>query len=200
MDYTTLARVKASLGTATTQDDSLLAEKITAASREIDRFCSGVVSGSDNYFLLADVVDEQTRGWVQNNGRLACYPRKPAVNSVASLAYRAGPFASWVSVDTAQYVAFSGPTVEAWVDLRNLRGDPLQVQISYNGGYSAAADTLPLDLVEAATVLAIRFYREAKTGLTDSVGVAELGMLTYTKAIPIRVEKTLMRYQRIVPW
>jgi hypothetical protein len=49
-------------------------------------------------------------------------------------------------------------------------------------------------------VLAARFYKEAQGGLTDSVGVAELGMIMYTKALPVRFTEMLTKYLRVQPW
>jgi len=71
----------------------------------------------------------------------------------------------------------------------------VQVKISFTGGFNP----LPDDLVNAATLLTIRFYKEVKTGLSDSIGIAELGMLQYTKAFPERLAAMLKPYRRIVP-
>jgi len=200
MDYTTLERVKAALGATETTDDTLLERLVTAASREIDRRCTGVVRmDAVNYFELEDVADEMLRGFVDREGRIVCYPRKAQVNSVSSLAYRTSPMEAWVEVDSEAVVVEEAEVV-SYVSAGGLRGKPLQILVSYNGGMAADEDGLPADLVEAATVLTARFYREARTGLTDSVGVAELGVLVYTKAIPVRVQDTLRRYERVVPW
>jgi hypothetical protein len=200
MDYTTLERVKAALGATETTDDTLLEGLVTAASREFDRRCTGVNRmDAVDYFELEDVADEMLRGFVDKEGRIVCYPRKGQVNSVSSLAYRTSPLEGWVEVDS-EAVSIEGATVISWVSASGLRGKPLQILVSYNGGMAADVDELPADLIEAVTVLTARFYREARTGLTDSVGVAEVGVLVYTKAIPVRVLDTLRRYERVVPW
>ena len=73
----------------------------------------------------------------------------------------------------------------------------VRTKMSYIGGYGATLGELPPDLVEAATVLAVRLYREVKSGLTDTIGVAELGMLAYTKAWPVRVTEMLQPWKRV---
>ena len=56
-------------------------------------------------------------------------------------------------------------------------------------------------MVEAVSILAARFYREAETGLSDQMGVAELTTMVYTKAWPIRCEKLMNEtYKRRVGW
>jgi hypothetical protein len=61
-------------------------------------------------------------------------------------------------------------------------------------------EDLPADLIELATLLAARFYKEAETGLNDAIGVAELGTLIYTKAWPIRFVAMLEPFIRRVGW
>ena len=49
-------------------------------------------------------------------------------------------------------------------------------------------------------MLALRYWKEAHAGMGDSVGVAELGKLVYTKAIPDEVLRILGPYSWTVPW
>ncbi len=188
-DYATLSAVKAALGSSETTDDSLLAALITQASRAIDRHCAGFVD-SDNYFVRITVTDEVLPALVSADGVLFCWPRKPKVESVSALAYRFDPREAWQSV-AAAYAVVDGYTVSAGVSER--RGKA-QVKISYTGGFNP----LPDDLVNAAVLLSVRFYKEIKSGLTDSIGVAELGTLQYTKALPARVVEMLRPYKRMV--
>lgn len=199
MDYTTVALVKAAKGASVTTDDTLLATYVTNASRAIDRFCSGAVQAAD-YFALGDISGELLAGLIDVRGRLMCYPHKVMVNSVAALAYRVSPRSAWVELDLAD-VTINSYQVTAWIEASEInRAAPLQARISYNGGFGASVAALPADLVEAATVLTLRFYEEAKTGLSDAVGVAELGMLTYTRAWPVRVQEMLAPFRRVVAW
>lgn len=196
MDYTDLSRVKAALGAEEPTDDDILTTCIAAASRAIDRRCAGAIAG-DNYFELASVTDEQIKGQVDRQGRIVCWPRKPLVVSVSALSARRWPMQTWSDIDL-NTLEIDGGRVVAWVF--NFERGPVQVKLSYSGGLAADVDDLPADLVEAGTVLAVRFYREAKTGLTDSIGVAELGTLLYTKALPLRVIEMLRHFKRTVPW
>lgn len=198
MDYTTLAYAKAVLGNVETADDDLLGKAITAASRFLDHHCTGVFhSEADNYFELDDVADEEIRGQIDRQGRLLCHPHKSNVNSVAALAYRLSPRHDWESVEL-DLIEIDGGQVLAWTQFIG-RGQ-VRIKISYNGGLADDPDNLPADLREIANVLAVRFYREDKAGLSDAIGVAELGTLFYTKALPPRVVKMINTYMRVVPW
>lgn len=201
MEYTTLDAVKAVLDAQEATDDDELGDAIDAASRTIDRYCTGVDDPeSDNYFELSTVTDEVIQGQVDALGRIVCWPRKPKVASVSAFAYRASPLDSWVTVDSA-YLEIKSGAVLAWLSLQKRR--ELQVKLTYSGGFAVVPTGLPADLRKAATTMAVRLYKEDKTGLSDAIGVAELtggqGFL-YTKAMPVRVKVTLAPFRRIVPW
>lgn len=185
-DYTTLAAVKRALGSAENADDVLLAELITQASRTIDRYCGG----SDNYFIRETLSNVIVRGYISADGILWCWPPKPIVESVSYLAYRYSAHENWRELDPAKAEVFKASVSWHGVDGHGRT----QVNLSFTGGFSS----LPDDLINAATLLSVRFYKEIKSGLTDSIGVAELGMLQYTKALPERVQVMLKPYKRIV--
>lgn len=189
MDYTTLADVKSALGATATTDDILLAALITEASRAIDRHCAQAVN-SDNYFASQTLTDQEGRGLVSADGYLYCWPLKPLVTGVSALAYRLTPRSPWLDIDTSLIEVY-GYTVKAYT--AGWRGN-VQVKITYTGGFA----TLPADLKNVATLLTVRFYRELKSGVTDSIGVAELGTLQYTKALPVRMVEMLKPYVRQV--
>jgi hypothetical protein len=198
MDYTTLAYCKSILDNTETTDDTLLGKAITAASRFIDRRCTGVERPEvADYFALADVANEEIKGQVDVKGRITCWPRKPALNSVSALAYRRSPLQEWTSVDATLLEADGGQAI-AWASLRE-RGS-LRVKLSYNGGLAGTVDDLPADFVEIATILAVRFYREDKSSLSDAIGIADTGMMQYTKALPPRVVEMMKPWRRVVPW
>ncbi|MCL4863860.1 MAG: hypothetical protein KJZ93_30920 [Caldilineaceae bacterium] len=199
MEYTTKDLVKGELHATETTDDDLLAKAATRASRAIDRHCTGVVAqGSDNYFELASVADEVIQGQIDRKGNLLCWPRKPVVTAVSALSYRETPRENWQTVQTSD-ITFEGGVVTAWLGLSG-RGQ-MFVKISYTGGLAAIQEALPADFVEAATVLAGRYYREGEGGLTDSIGVADMGTpMIYTKAMPVRVRDMLTPYKRVVRW
>jgi hypothetical protein len=187
-DYTTITAVKRALGSNENTDDVLLAELITQASRTIDCYCAGSV-GCDNYFVYETLSNMLLSGNI-GNGSLYCRPLKPVIKSISALAYRISVRDNWKELDPA-YVIIKGYTVR-WEGVDG-RGD-VQVKISFTGGFNP----LPDDLVNAATLLSVRFYKEVKSGLTDSIGVAELGTLQYTKALPERVQIMLRPYKRVV--
>lgn len=199
MDYTTVDLVKAAIKATESGDDALFATLVTAASRAIDRKMTGApFDEAENYFQQADVADEEIRGLVDTEGNLVCWPRKGSINSVSALAYRSSPLQSWQDVTVATYVEVDKRLVRAYLGLS--RGTRIRVKISYNGGLATTQANLPADLIEAATVLAARFYREAESQLSDSIGVADLGLLVYRKSWPIRILDMLAPFQRVTPW
>lgn len=193
MDYTDLTTVKEALGATESANDMLLARVITAASRMIDRYCAG--TRATDYFAGAVVADEIGSGVVARDGQLYVFPLKPIVGQVLSLSYRHGAGQPWNEVDTSD-VIINDYQVIVGLSEAIPRG-VVHTKVSYTGGYGATVADLPPDLVEAATVLAVRLYREVKSGLTDTIGVAELGTLAYTKAWPVRVTEMLQPWKRV---
>ena len=202
-DYTTTARVRQEMhitsGSAN-PDEALLATLVTAASRAWDRKCTGVVDAVD-YFVSGSVVGEVLVGQVDYTGsRIICYPHKPIISSVSSFSYRENITKTAYTIDAARIEAY-GQRVTAYPESMALcYPGRCQVTISYVGGLGATVADLPADMVEAITILAARFYREAETGLSDQMGVAELGNMVYTKAWPVRVTDLLPIYARSVGW
>lgn len=184
-DYTNLTAVKRALGSQETADDVLLAELITQASRAIDR----QVASADNYFAREILLEVMVSGHL-TAGNLLCHLPKPVVESVQAFAYRESPEQLWKMIDPHKLL-INGYSVTTGLHLAGF--GKVQVQTSFTGGY----DPLPGDLVNLATLLSIRFYREVKSGLGDSIGVAELGTLTYTKAFPARLVEMLKPYKRV---
>lgn len=200
MDYTTVQAVKDALHGKLSTDDALLGTYVTACSRAIDRKCTGVPDG-DNYFRLDTVTDELLYGQADVFGeQILCYPRKPLVTSVQSFSWRINVTQTEYTVDPSRIEA-DGPRVTAYPT--NLYGEMpnrLRVKISYVGGLSGSAVGLPEDLQNVCTLLAARFYREGETGLSDSIGVAELSQLIYTKAWPVRAMDMIGPFIRRVGW
>lgn len=204
MNYTTLTQVKRALGANETTDDTMLSEKIAEASRVID---TTICKAPKDYFMLENVEDELLKGFINQDGAILCWPKKAIVNSVAKFEYRLSPRNDWLTVDAAAVTISNNRQVTAWGVVS--RSVPCFVRLNYSGGYGteewtigenpvATITGLPADINNAATVLAVRFYKEEKSGLTDAIGVAELGELVYTKAIPVRVERMCEPYRRTV--
>lgn len=218
MNYTTLEKVKSALGGETNTDDALLEEKIAEASRAIDRLCAA----PDNYFELTEVANETGSGLITHDGRIVYLVKKPIVVSVTAVAYRLTPLDAWTDIDPACVSVLNSRQIVAYGVVA--RQASCQVKVSYEGGYGAEEpatpadpgdpegdppveptprvpaiiEGLPADIINAATVLSIRFYKEEKSGLTDAIGVAELGTMQYTKALPARVTEMLRPYKRIL--
>jgi len=198
MDYTTLLRVKTAMDSKETTADADLLDYITRASRVIDNLCVGV-PGGQNYFGTETIVDELlTNGLIDSYGVLRVYPHKPAIQTVSAFSYRFGLTRPWSDVDLARVAPEGGPLVVYEGNL--CYSERVYARISYTGGLGLTVDDLPADLVDIATLMAIRLYKEERSGLGDSIGVAELGGMVYTKAIPERVRVVLAAYTRIEPW
>lgn len=176
--------------------DTVIGACITQASRAIDRDVTNSEEG-DNYFLTETLAGQIQKGRIDGDGNIIAWLHKPVVTSVTSFEYRRTPLEAWVSVPTA-YIAIDNYKVTAYTGL-SPRGDVF-VRISYAGGMGAAVANLPGDLVRAATVLAARYYKEGKTGLSDVMGITEFGTVNYVKAVPLEVKNLLSLYERPVPW
>ncbi|HPO87439.1 MAG TPA: hypothetical protein PLN86_16475 [Candidatus Hydrogenedentes bacterium] len=204
MNYTTLAKVKAALGAEENTDDTLLASKIDEASRTLD---TTLCHAEADYFKAETVTNELVRAIITKDGAIICWPKKVVVTSVTKFEYRLTPRTPWIEVDITNVTISNNRQVTAW-DVAGIRSVPVFVRMTYVGGYGtetwagnpsvATISGLPADVIDAATVLAVRFYKEEKGGLTDSIGVAELGQLQYTKAIPTRVVEMTKPYKRII--
>lgn len=207
MDYTTVDRVKLeAIKTDLNTDNDLLALLVTGASRAIDRKVTGAAfNDAANYFEQADMSGELLNGRINKGGNVVCAPRKPVINSIASMEYRISPLDNWTAIETTipdgQFAIgwLQGAVNTSTRTVVRIPG-PAFVRISYNGGLAEDVANLPADLIELATLLTARFYREAETGLADAIGVAELGTLIYTKAWPVRFLGMLEPFIRRVGW
>lgn len=200
MNYTTLAKVKAAFGAEETTDDDMLKAKITEASRAWD---TTLCKAEADYFKLETVTNEVLKGLITKDGDIVTWAKKVIVNSVTKFEYRFSPRTDWVTADLSAVVINNHRQVTAY-GIAGLRSVPCWVRLTYSGGYGTEATPyvsltgMPEDVINAVTVLAVRFYKEEKSGLTDAIGVAELGTLQYTKAIPERVFEMARPYRRLV--
>ncbi len=201
MDYVTIERVKAEARITTNTDDTLLAQMITSASRALDRRCTGVSDASaHDYFKLEIKTAERLTGQVNVDGEIICYPHKPVIDSVQAFSFQLNITETLVPVDLSR-VDTDGTKIIAYpTNLYFAYPAKCRVTTSYTGGFSGSAASMPEDLQEICALLAIRFYREAETGLSDAIGIAELGTLQYTKAWPARVESQLDTFIRRQGW
>ena len=197
MDYTDLTRVKQAMDSKENAADAVLSDYITRASRLIDRLVVGLPNAND-YFKSETVVSEVlNNGVIDYAGRLMVYPHKPVVTAVSALSYRY----SLASAYTDANIALVQPEYEGILYEGSLSyAERLYVKVSYTGGFATTISGLPEDIIELGTLMAVRLYKEARSGLGDSIGVAELGTLTYTKALPSRAREIINLYARIAPW
>jgi len=206
MDYTDLATVKNEIGSGgnsaiSSQYDVLIARLIGAASRDIDEYCAQKkMPASMDYFKLETVVGEVITGLSETRCGIVCWPHKPGITAVTAYAVRLNPRNDWSVVpaaDVAKNVELDGDSVYIWDAAPD---DRFQVKITYTGGFGTTVAGLPSNLVEAATVLAARYFKEASTGLADGIGLAEVGIITYSKVMPVRIKQKLDAWQRVTPW
>ncbi len=194
MNYTTLDRVKLALDAEEDTDDTLIEDIIIpSVSRAIDRHCAGRV-GVDDYFALGDVVNEKSRCIISNDGVMYIWVQKPVVNTLLSINYRPTPQSEYTALDI-DYAEIDGYGIR--VPLEGYANKRVAIKVSYNGGFADTVENLPADILEVADILAVRFYKERKSGMNDTIGIAELGTLSYTKALPVRVVEMLKPYKRI---
>jgi len=119
--------------------------------------------------------------------------------SIQSLSYRFSMRDSWQVADL-NWAMSLGEMVQ-WEGNLPSGTTPL-VKISYTGGLAASVDALPKSFTDLATMLVVRFFKEARTGYGDSIGVAELGTLKYTEAFPARLIESINvgEWARMAPW
>jgi hypothetical protein len=207
MDYCTLAQVIGLISPGSPPlprpvpppyDDTVIAEAITEASRAIDRDVTNSDNGSDNYFLSETKTLETFTGNVTKNGDLLVYLHKPLVTSITAFFWRYRGDQPWIPADLSRITW--DDYVATWWGGCLQRGNSVLVQVTYAGGYATSSSGLPGDIQRAATVLAARYYKEGSAGLSDLIGVAELGTVQYTKAVPLEVKDILSPYERPTPW
>ena len=206
MNYCTLDQVLAVTGNGTNPtprpipapyEDTVVNEAIAAASRAIDKEVTGSDLATD-YFLSETLTLQETGpAIVDRNGDLHAWLRKPYISSITTLQYRHRGDQDWTTAEAGK-ITISGQKVIYWSG--DLEAGAVMARATYAGGLATAPASLPGDLQRAAIVLAARYWNEGKAGLTDTIGVAELGTLQYTRAIPLEVLRLLSPYCRPVPW
>lgn len=199
MDYTSFEQVKLEIGAHENVDDSKLATYVTAASRSVDRYCTGAQdSAGDNYFAISTLTDEVLTGWADSDSYVSTYLHKPTISGVTALSWRVTPRDSWTAVASTDIVTDGSPLVRGYAPGYVI--GRVFLKVTYSGGLAATVAALPSDFVENVAVIAARFYREGEAGVSDVIGVGDLGQLMYRKALPNRVYLFLAAYVRRIPW
>ena len=198
-DYCTAAEAFAYGGSAGTATDpvneaAVMAQVVTAVSRQIDGWC-------EQAFSQASYTSQVLRGVVDVDGVLTCYPPVPVMDAPSAAVYRYGAFASWLpltvtdaDVEEAPYgctVRFLGASALA------LRGIRISIQLTYQGGYADAA-ALPSDLAWVARALSwLTFQR--RSAPMDATAMPELGIVINPGVWPADIRQTLGHYKKVVP-
>jgi hypothetical protein len=207
MDYCTLLDVLGAIGTGanptprptpTPYDDTVLAQAITHASRAIDRHVTGTDSAAE-YFTNATLTAEPHTGIVTKDGDIVCFAHKPAVTVVTGFSYRLFGTDLWIAVADASVTIQPNGKITAWTRTPMPR-ELVMAKCTYTGGLGATPGALPGDIQRAAIVLSARYYREARAGLGDVIGMPDTGTIVYTKAMPVEVLDLLSPYTRPMPW
>jgi hypothetical protein len=208
MNYTDLNRVKLMLhsqtsGSSGSSLDATLLETVVipAASRAWDRkVTQSKTSDAMNYFMTEAVTSENIEGQINAKGEVCCFPHKSEILSVSAFSYQSSIISALNSVDPARIKARGGKVTAYPTNLGACKPSKCDVILSYVGGSGSSVDDLPGDMIDAVTLLAIRFYREVETGLGDQIGIAELATIIYTKAWPIRCMDSLSIFMRRSGW
>ncbi len=212
MDYTTIqevtqeGRIKEVDGSGAptnAAENALLRRLITRASRRIDHHCTGRSSlDADNYFLAETKTQERIVGWLNSYGDLTFYLHKPYITAVTAISYTLDLGAAYndlTAADLARCWIDGSPLITIRMGIVT-RPQKVYGKITYAGGLAATVADLPDDIRGAASMLTLRLYRMGETGMSDEVGVTDLGTIIYTTALPIDVADALRDYVRAAPW
>jgi hypothetical protein len=212
MDYTTIqevtqeGRIKEVDGAGAptnAAEKALLNRLITRASRRIDHHCTGRQTlDANNYFYSETKTAEPFVGWLNSYGDLTFYLHKPYITAVTAISWTPDlgtAYADLSAADLARCWIDGSPLITVRMGIAS-RPQKVYGKITYAGGLSATPAGLPDDLRGAATMLTLRLYRMGETGMSDEVGVTDLGTIIYTTALPIDVVNALLDYVRAAPW
>jgi hypothetical protein len=198
-DYTTAAAAFGYGGSAGASVDpvdeqTVMAEAVTAVSRGIDRHCH-------QDFSVETYTLRRLRGKVDQDGILTCYPPAPTISAVTAIEYRVGGATVWIAGDATNADAeehIHGATVRLLgLNLINLRSARIDVRLSYTGGY-ADRDALPDDLAWAARAAAWYEFQRRSAPL-DKTAMPSMGIVVIPGDWPKHITERLQRYVKVTP-
>lgn len=196
--YTTLQEVKdiLRLGTAVTEDDSLLERCIESASRHIDRYCernftSGsatrVYSPNDSYLVETDDIISITT-----------LKTSTSVDGVFDTTwkvsdYQLEPLNGWVGGASSPYthIRAVGDYLFPTSNYPYAQGEAT-VQVVGVFGYATA---VPTDIIQACNLLAVREYKRYDSPL-GVAGFGEIGVIRVSRTDP-DIEALLSPFRKI---
>lgn len=195
-DYTTAPAVfayggSAGLSTDPVDEASVMAETVTAVSRAIDLICN-------QEFSRETYTARRLRAKVDKDGVLICYPPAPLLTAASSLEYRAGNAATWNAVGgTLDWEdRTEGAIVRALgVSYLALRGQRVEVRLTYTGGYADAA-SLPDDLQWAARAAAWYEFQRRSAPL-DKTAIPAAGVVVIPGDWPPHILNRLSKHRKV---
>ena len=203
-NYCTLAEIKSAMadsGLASSSDyDTIIESTITRACRAIDRW-TGRAAGA--YAVTS--TDETTRyytgsgcdvQWVDEMAAEPSYVGNSQDGGVSSTNY--------VEYSTTDYYV-EPPTATPYTRLvlDSINGNyhmwykfPRSVKVTAAFGYSLSS-AIPDDIVQAAIIQTVRWFKRGQQAYKDTGAIAELGQLVYTQAVDPEVGNILAHYRRL---
>jgi hypothetical protein len=196
IDYTSAANVKAygDIINPTAEQDALLTSLVSAMSRQLDTYTNQTLSTN----AYTGVV---LRAQVDRDGLLLCWPTSPTLTTLTSAEYRLGASQTWTTLSTSAIdldelrsgciLRFLG------VNLVALRGQRLQVRLTYTGGWANLA-AVPADFEYLARRLVWWAYKKA-TAPIDKTADPLTGQIIIPSAWPRDIKDALTPYKRLQP-
>jgi hypothetical protein len=187
-DYTTLADVKAYIGTVQSSEDALVSQFITRASRWIDTFCQRQFTARTETRLFDALRDVSGQTLYVDDDLLGIV----TVTNGDGTTLSASNYVFLPTNETPKYgVRLKASSGVTWT----YNTDPEEA-ISINGTWGYNNGTVPPDDVKhAATRLAAWFY-EQKDAPFNTVAFPELGALEIPPGVPPDIEATLIPFRR----
>lgn len=206
-DYTTIADVKQYNNSNQTTNDALLAELITAMSREIDAFINQGLAET----TLANATYNAV---IDGDGLLTCYPPFNQVNSVTSFAWKMPFELAYNSLSTTMVEIENQPngSIVRYLDpsficyRQSVKGR-LKIQLSGDAGYpvstvvssgsniSQQVAQVPKEIQLACNRLVVWKLKQKSAGDNDQkTAMPALGQVIIPMSWPVDVSRTLSQY------
>lgn len=195
-DYCTVEEIKETLADTAwdASYDRLLSRLITSASRALDRLTGW---GEGAFLVTADA----TRYFDGSGGReqwldaLAAAPTSVAVAESGDL----NSYTTWTSSNYLPWPYNTTPYLR--LDIDQLNGTkslwyryPKSVKVVGRFGFSTEP---PADVQMATIIQATRWFKRGQQAFRDTGAIAELGQLTYTKALDPDVAEMVKYLRRV---
>lgn len=207
-DYCTTAQLKARINKTGAGDDAIIAELITAASRNIDRYCNRPGGFGPPAIASARLYVGSGEDWLRVDAMSAA-PTKVEVKDAPT----DSTYATWLVTD---WLAASGdPLVPNYNDL------PYTLLLTHpTGNYAVFTDgrlggrgvvtvrvtaawafsaTTPADIREACAMQVARWYKRYESAFADTVASPDMGQLLYRASLDPDIQHILSDGRYIKP-